>query len=289
MASTVEVSIENLNKLLERSIFRKHCSTLVKRVSKNLMAFAATSPFADQAGKVSADLVINAFRNRVNDVKKYVTPSVTSQTPVNKANEGRIDVPNISGGLGNLQGNQNIPKLMVGELDAIRQILSNGLNVYITGMASSSDERDSVYDSSFSSDSLNSFGSRLGIGIDFFSTQPAAPGRKKKNLFNLSRRKMKSVRGSSGVDIPVNIDQEVISMSDLRNADDYLTAAEMLRSGEARAEDEQDKEKLAISNCRNSRGEQFWHIHLADKVTVYKPKPVDIDELNNDLDSLLIT
>ena len=54
-------------------------------------------------------------------------------------------------------------------------------------------------------------------------------------------------------------------------------------------EDEQDKEKLAISNCRNSRGEQFWHIHLADKVTVYKPKPVDIDELNNDLDSLLIT
>ena len=38
MASTVEVSIENLNKLLERSIFRKHCSTLVKRVSKNLMA-----------------------------------------------------------------------------------------------------------------------------------------------------------------------------------------------------------------------------------------------------------
>ena len=213
-------------------------------VSKNLMAFAATSPFADQAGKVSADLVINAFRNRVNDVKKYVTPSVTSQTPVNKANEGRIDVPNISGGLGNLQGNQNIPKLMVGELDAIRQILSNGLNVYITGMASSSDERDSVYDSSFSSDSLNSFGSRLGIGIDFFSTQPAAPGRKKKNLFNLSRRKMKSVRGSSGVDIPVNIDQEVISMSDLRNADDYLTAAEMLRSGEARAEDEQDKASI---------------------------------------------
>lgn len=49
------------------------------------------------------------------------------------------------------------------------------------------------------------------------------------------------------------------------------------------------KEKLAISNCRNSRGEQFWLIHLVSKVTVYKPKPVDIDELNNDLDSLLST
>ena len=52
---------------------------------------------------------------------------------------------------------------------------------------------------------------------------------------------------------------------------------------------EQTKEKLAISNCRNSKGEQFWLIHLVDKVTVYKPKPVDIDDLNNDLDSLLST
>ena len=52
-------------------------------------------------------------------------------------------------------------------------------------------------------------------------------------------------------------------------------------------EDESHKEKLAISLCRNQKGEQFWQIHLADKVTVYKPEPVDIDELNNDLDSLL--
>ena len=52
-------------------------------------------------------------------------------------------------------------------------------------------------------------------------------------------------------------------------------------------EDESHKEKLAISLCRNQKGEQFWQIHLADKVSVYKPEPVDIDELNNDLDSLL--
>ena len=53
--------------------------------------------------------------------------------------------------------------------------------------------------------------------------------------------------------------------------------------------DEQQKEKLAISNCRNFKGEQFWLIHLIDKETVYKPAQVDIDELNNDLDSLLGT
>lgn len=53
--------------------------------------------------------------------------------------------------------------------------------------------------------------------------------------------------------------------------------------------DEMQKEKLAISNCRNPKGEQFWLIHLVNKVTVYNLKPVDIDELNNDLDSLLST
>lgn len=49
------------------------------------------------------------------------------------------------------------------------------------------------------------------------------------------------------------------------------------------------KEKLAISICRNQKGEQFWLMHLVNKVTVYNLKPVDIDELNNDLDSLLST
>ena len=54
-------------------------------------------------------------------------------------------------------------------------------------------------------------------------------------------------------------------------------------------DDEQQKEKLAISCCRNSEGKLFWLIHLLDKVTTFKPKPVDIDELNNDLDLLLST
>ena len=54
-------------------------------------------------------------------------------------------------------------------------------------------------------------------------------------------------------------------------------------------DDEQQKEKLAISCCKNFKEEQFWLIHLLDKVTVFKPKPVDIDELNNDLDLLLGT
>lgn len=49
------------------------------------------------------------------------------------------------------------------------------------------------------------------------------------------------------------------------------------------------KENLAISNCRNPDGEMFWLVHRADKVTV-PPKPIiNVDELNNDLDTLLIS
>ena len=52
-------------------------------------------------------------------------------------------------------------------------------------------------------------------------------------------------------------------------------------------EEEKVKELLAISLCRDAKDKQFWLIHRLNKVTVPKPAPVDIDELNNDLDSLI--
>ena len=54
-------------------------------------------------------------------------------------------------------------------------------------------------------------------------------------------------------------------------------------------EEESKKEILSISNCRDANDKPFWLIHKCDKVTVPKPKPIDIDELNNELDSLLNT
>ena len=47
------------------------------------------------------------------------------------------------------------------------------------------------------------------------------------------------------------------------------------------------KDKLAISQCRDGKGKVFMLIHRINIVTVPPPKPVDIDELNNELDSLL--
>ena len=52
-------------------------------------------------------------------------------------------------------------------------------------------------------------------------------------------------------------------------------------------EDESRKEILSISNCRDANGKLFWLVHRSDKLTVPPVKPIDIDELNEDLDKLL--
>lgn len=48
-----------------------------------------------------------------------------------------------------------------------------------------------------------------------------------------------------------------------------------------------NKSELAISSCRDVKDKPFWLIHHIDKVTVPSLKPVNIDELNMELDSLL--
>ena len=54
-------------------------------------------------------------------------------------------------------------------------------------------------------------------------------------------------------------------------------------------EEELHKEMLAISSCRDQNDEPFWLVHKKDKITVLPPEPVNIDQLNNELDALLNT
>ena len=53
------------------------------------------------------------------------------------------------------------------------------------------------------------------------------------------------------------------------------------------AQEEAHKELLSISTCRDAKGRNFWLVHRSCKQTVPQVPPVDIDELNNDLDNLL--
>lgn len=50
---------------------------------------------------------------------------------------------------------------------------------------------------------------------------------------------------------------------------------------------EKRKEQLSISICRDKNDKQFWLVHLSKKVTVPQSGPVDVDELNKELDALL--
>ncbi len=52
-------------------------------------------------------------------------------------------------------------------------------------------------------------------------------------------------------------------------------------------EDQGKKNLLSISNCRDSNGNLFWLIHRSNKVIVPSVLPIDIEELNSDLDTLL--
>lgn len=52
-------------------------------------------------------------------------------------------------------------------------------------------------------------------------------------------------------------------------------------------EEENQKKLLSISNCRDANGKLFWLVHRFDKITVPPVQPIDIDELNDDLDKLL--
>lgn len=50
---------------------------------------------------------------------------------------------------------------------------------------------------------------------------------------------------------------------------------------------ESQKDKLAISACRDAHGKPFWLIHKLNKTLVHTYSQIDIDELNSELDSLL--
>lgn len=52
-------------------------------------------------------------------------------------------------------------------------------------------------------------------------------------------------------------------------------------------EEETQKDILSISHCRDTNGKQFWLIHRSDKVMVRPADPVNIDDLNKELDDLL--
>ena len=51
--------------------------------------------------------------------------------------------------------------------------------------------------------------------------------------------------------------------------------------------EEERKDILSISHCRDANGKQFWLIHRSDKVMVKPAGLVNIDELNKELDDLL--
>ena len=79
----------------------------------------------------------------------------------------------------------------------------------------------------------------------------------------------------------------VLDESGKRHAEFLLGGEKQYATFRATVKSDEIKDNLAISNCRNPKGKMFWLIHKADKVTVPAKPIINIDELNNDLDTLL--
>lgn len=274
------------------------------KVSKNSMEFAATSPFAAEAGKITKELLMDAFRNRVADVKQYQSPQTTAGAPVDKGKQQQntIDIPEITGtSIGGNLTNQNIPKMIVGELDAIRQILSRGLNVFVTGMANINTEQDSAFNDAFDVGGVQSFGNLLNLDMQFFagngqsSITPASSvnnntGGKKKRRRRNKRRNKSAVTTSSGAPVQaVNPNAERITSEDLKHPADIIDAAERLESGEAYADAETTAAVQAAAKKLNDAAEakaakegkttaEIWREGISKGVNAYNDVVADVYE-----------
>ena len=123
------------------------------------------------------------------------------------------------------------------------------------------------------------------LHITYVETIPVLEFEKKNNtaiVFGMTKPAVKKKKDEEGNDVVKPSHRYAFFMLDEKKV--YASVSKSVK-----AEDESKKEVLAISSCRDAKDKPFWLIHRLDKVTVPPPKPVDIDELNNELDSLLNT
>ena len=142
-------------------------------------------------------------------------------------------------------------------------------------------------------DTLSDSNKTTEQGITYIETSPALEFEKKhKTSIVIKRSHPKQANGdpASVEGEPTgNSARELEGQTQHRYASFELGGKQQMASvnKSIKTDEEQRKDLLSISCCRSAKGDIFWLIHKSDKVTVPSPKPVDIDALNRDLDSLL--
>ena len=155
------------------------------------------------------------------------------------------------------KGNPNLTNVLDGKLLYLKMVKGDSDSVYVKLYTKFQE----LLSRDFGLEKTNSY------GISYIETFPLLKFEEKYNtsvtIQNLEENKRYAIFEIGGIEQEASINKKVLTGDELQ------------------------KESLAISNCRDSKGEQFWQIHLIDKVTVCNPIPINIDELNNELDALL--
>lgn len=178
------------------------------------------------------------------------------------------------------KGSPDMINVVTGKLDYLKMVKGNDDAVYVR-LRNSFEELIAI---SSAPERTNE------RGITFVETMPLLQFEKLHNatiVFNVNTNKTdKTTCHKTKAD---DKDSKAKGTNTERYATFTIDGKKMWASISKRLSDKQleNKDILAISHCRDKKNAPFWLIHHVNKNTSFPVNPVDVDELNRDLDELL--
>lgn len=216
-----------------RKTFAAEITVAAKDAQTTAMRHAATSSHPEQAGPMNIQFLMATGKNRIFDVKNRSKKEPTSgQAFVDKfANQQAntnggptpIAAPEITGGaIGGTATAEN-QTLIIGELEAIRDILLKGLNVFIVGTQQSNTQETRIAYNNNTSDRL----AAVGAAVKRVNTPSPTPS---------------GGLGSNGSGGTGAVQE--IHLPEKPTDSDYLNAAELINTGRGSTGDDALDEKI---------------------------------------------
>ncbi len=219
-----------------RKTFAAEITTAAKDAQTTAMRHAAASSHPEQAGPMNIQFLMATGKNRIFDVKnRSKKEPTTGQAYVDKFANQQADtnggptptpVPEITGGaIGGTATAEN-QTLIIGELEAIRDILLKGLNVFVVGTQQSNTQETRIAYNGNVSDQLATLGARVKH-VNTPSPTPTPSG---------------GGLGSNGSGGTGGIQE--IHLPEKPTDSDYLNAAELINTGRGSTGDDALDEKI---------------------------------------------
>ena len=224
-----------------RKTFAAEITVAAKDAQTTAMRHAATSSHPEQAGPMNIQFLLATGKNRIFDVKNRSKREPTSgQTFVDKyanqqANTNGGPAPTIApeitgGALGGGTATKENQELIINEIESIRQILLQGLNVFVVGTDNSRNSRKKL------------IGYKHQKARDVFKNGQAIREAASAEQLLQQTRIQSNVGGGSGTGDTGTMQK--IHLPDNPTDSDYLNSAELINTGRGSTGDDALDEKI---------------------------------------------